>query len=158
MTQTLAYMRIVGESFPHPVCGGVTAPRATTRGGYIQVDVGRGRRIYAHRLAWEAHKGSVPDGLSVLHRCDQPSCFDVGHLFLGTIADNNADRDAKGRGVVPDTRGTRHGMHKLSDEQVIEIYRSSDPGKLLAARYGVAPSCITKIRRGYAWRHLTANL
>lgn len=112
-------------------------------------------RDYAHRIAWAAVRGPIPEGVKVLHRCDQPDCYAVEHLFLGTIADNNADRDAKGRGVTPSTQGVRHGMHRLTEAQVIEIHRSAEPGKLLAKRYGVVPSCISKIRNGKAWRHLT---
>jgi hypothetical protein len=150
--------RIMDEARPHPVCGGLTSDRKGTRRGYVQIDIGEGVKRYRHRLIWEHFRGPIPDGIKVLHRCDQPDCFDVRHLFIGTIADNNADRDAKGRGVVPDTRGVRHGLHKLTDEQVIAIYRSILPGKLLAAEHGVARSCISKIKNGHAWRHLTSTL
>lgn len=142
------------DAYRHPVCGGLTSDRAKVKGGYV-ILWARLKNVYAHRVAWETHHGPIPEGQYVLHRCDQPACFDVTHLFLGTKSDNNADRDAKGRGVVPDTRGSRHGMHKLTEAQVIEIYRSTAAGKLLAAQYGVNPSCISKIRNGLAWRHLT---
>jgi hypothetical protein len=156
MTIAIAYARLMSEAKPYPACGGVTADRSPTRGGYFQVNVGGGVRVYAHRIVWEAHHGTVPDGLCVLHRCDEPACFDVRHLFLGTVGDNNDDRDQKGRGAVPDTRGSRHGMHKLTDEQVLAIRRDSRPGTVIAAEYGVYPSCVSKIRTGKAWRHLVA--
>ena len=150
------YGRLMREAKRHPVCGGLTCDRARTRGGYIQM--WGTPREYAHRIVWTAERGPIPPGVKVCHRCDQPDCYDVRHLFLGTVADNNADRDEKGRGVTPDTRGIRHGLHKLTDEQVIAIYRDTRPGKLLAAEYGVYPSCISKIRTGKAWRHLTTTL
>lgn len=154
--ETTPYGRLMREAYPHPICGGVTCDRARTRGGYIQM---WGRpRDYAHRIAWTALRGPIPLGVKVLHRCDQPDCYDVRHLFLGTIADNNADRDAKGRGVTPETQGVKHGMHKLTDEQVAAIYRDPRPGKLLAAEYDVNKSCISKIKTGKAWRHVTAIL
>ena len=155
MSIATAYARLMGKSVPHQACGGVTAELAQTRGGYIQLTAGSAGRIYAHRLVWEAHNGPVPDGKYALHRCDQPRCFEIRHLFLGTLEENNADRDAKGRGVVPDTRGMRHGMRKLTEAEVREIYRSTLPGKLLAQTYEVNASCISKIRTGKAWKHLT---
>ena len=51
----------------------------------------------AHRIAWEEANGPIQEGMCVLHRCDNPKCVRPDHLFLGTVADNNADRHAKGR-------------------------------------------------------------
>lgn len=55
------------------------------------------RSLTAHRYAWILTKGSPGAGLQVLHRCDNPPCCNPAHLFLGTHADNMADRSAKGR-------------------------------------------------------------
>lgn len=79
--------------------GGATSPK-----GYGRVGA-NGRNTLAHRIAWELANGPIPDGLHVLHHCDNPPCcqtkptegYPDGHLFLGTNADNSADRDAKGR-------------------------------------------------------------
>lgn len=54
------------------------------------------RRI--HRWIWEQANGPIPQGLVVMHLCDNPPCFRLDHLRLGTIADNQADMKAKGRG------------------------------------------------------------
>ena len=59
------------------------------------------RRLLAHRAAWEMLRGPIPEGLCVCHHCDNPPCVNPDHLFVGTVADNNADRDRKGRGVIP---------------------------------------------------------
>lgn len=73
---------------------------AATRSGHRQM-WWQGRMRLAHRLAYAAEHGPIPVGLAVCHRCDNPPCCNPAHLFLGTVADNNADRDAKGRGRMP---------------------------------------------------------
>jgi|EndMetStandDraft_8_1072994.scaffolds.fasta_scaffold717341_2 HNH endonuclease len=50
-----------------------------------------------HRTSWQVHRGPIPDGLWVLHKCDVPSCCRPDHLFLGTAQDNIDDMMAKGR-------------------------------------------------------------
>lgn len=72
--------------------------------GYGKIKI-NGSPKFAHRVAWESANGPIPEGLCVCHACDNRPCcqteptpgFPNGHLFLGTIADNNADMDAKGR-------------------------------------------------------------
>ena len=66
------------------------------RKGYGRVSI-EGRQVFAHRVAWELAHGPIPDGLCVLHHCDNPPCCNPAHLFLGTIRDNNLDMSAKGR-------------------------------------------------------------
>lgn len=77
--------------------------------GYGRFGVGAGRVALAHRVAWTLAHGEIPEGVCVLHHCDNPPCVEAGpgHLFLGSQADNVADRDAKGR--HKSASGERHG-------------------------------------------------
>jgi len=76
--------------------------------GYGQIGAGGGEAgsIGAHRASWLIHHGPIPDGVFVLHRCDNKTCVNPDHLFLGTPGDNMRDKVAKGRHNSP--RGERH--------------------------------------------------
>lgn len=115
-------------------------------GAYPHVRVGR-HMLRVHRVMYEHFSGPVGTGLHVLHRCDVPRCCNPGHLWVGTQADNMADRDAKRR-----WRGGRGGV--LSPEQVREIRASGDTLAVLAGRYGVNGSTVYKVRAGQRYRHV----
>lgn len=103
-------------------------------------------------MSYELHHGDIKDGLYVCHRCDNPVCVNPEHLFLGTSAENSADRDAKGRHITH--RGSDNVSAKLTEEDVIAIRASDGKGIVLAAYYGVSPSRISEIRTGKKWRHV----
>jgi len=87
-----------GENFPDSDC--IIDPRKPASSGYVNVNWSRfgiRHQGYAHRLAWAEANGPIPEGMAVLHRCDVRTCVNVEHLFLGTLIDNNMDRDRKGR-------------------------------------------------------------
>ena|ERR1700686_307593 len=105
-------------------------------------------RLYVHRVSWGLHKGPIPNGLHVLHKCDTPACCNPAHLFLGTMADNTADKVAKGR----QSRGSAHYLAKFTPVQIAAIRRSSKQQADIARQYGVAPSTICEIKHGKSYR------
>lgn len=125
--------------------------RATVRGGYGYFRWGN-RMGYAHRVAWELVRGAIPDGMRVLHRCDNPPCCNPAHLFLGTHADNMADRQAKRRQV----RGESHGGARLTIEDVVAIrsrYASGDVTQAeLGQVFGISHQQVSRIIRREKWK------
>lgn len=70
-----------------------------------------------NRLSWMLYNGPIPNGLCVLHKCDNPTCVNPNHLCLGTKGDNAKDRDEKGRVA----HGEEHYKAKLTKKQVEQI-------------------------------------
>jgi len=97
------------------------------------------------------HFGEIPDGLWVLHHCDNRACVRPDHLFLGTCQDNHDDCAAKGRNRV----GEKAGMSKLTIADVREIRKLEGlfTHKKIAANYGVSRSNIGQILSGKTWRN-----
>lgn len=131
-----------------------------TPGGYGL----KGHR-YAHRVAWEKAYGPIPKGMNVCHHCDNRSCINPDHLFLGTQKDNVDDMLKKGRGKGF-TKGHKravgelHGRTKLTNEQVKEIKEILKKDQSygikikLAKRYNVHRCVISHINSGLSWRHI----
>lgn len=114
-------------------------------------DNGRVRQL-AHQAAWVVTFGSIPDGLGVLHKCDNPPCCNPAHLFLGTSTENNADRHRKGRSNGP--RGEAHPRAKLTAATAREIrarQASGIPATVLGTEYGVGQTTILDIWNGKRW-------
>jgi hypothetical protein len=129
---------------------------AHTRLGYGIVQVNR-RRTSAHRIAWILAFGSIPEGMFVCHRCDNPPCVRPDHLFLGTPAENSRDAAVKGRMHRP--IGTRHPGALLTDAAVRDIRQSygSETAIQIARRYGVNRSTIYNVLYGNAWTHVSPH-
>lgn len=110
----------------------------------------------AHRLAYMAYKGEIPKGMYVCHSCDNPSCINPDHLFLGTPLANMRDMVRKGRSRGP--QGVNHPKAKLTEHQA--MLAKACPTKFgsasaLSRLFGVNRHVISNIKAGRIWKHLT---
>ena len=118
--------------------------------------------LYVHRLVWAILNGPIPNGMCIMHTCDNPSCFSPEHLFLGTLRDNAIDMASKGRQVFQKniekaSRGETHGKSKITSENVIEIrnlYSSGMSQRKIAKRYGISQSNVCDIVNRRTWKHV----
>lgn len=106
----------------------------------------------AHRVSYKLNRGKIPEGLCVLHTCDVSACVNPEHLWLGTVADNNADMMKKGRGVF--VKGAKNGSSKLTETQVIEIRASTKNQYVLAEEYRTSQGHISGILSRKSWSHI----
>lgn len=119
--------------------------------GYGQFSIGL-RPKKAHRVSWLLHRGPIPKGSFVLHRCDNPACVNPEHLEIGSHRKNMDDMRQRGH-----ARGGRPGIGnpKITEQQAAEIRRRYENGETyagLAAAYGLrSKNSIANIVRGITW-------
>lgn len=154
---------------------------STNGKGYGFMRVGK-KSVGVHRIVYELVHGHIPEGMLVLHRCDNPTCCRPEHLFLGTYSDNGIDMTAKGRNIVqthPErlARGLRNGAHTHPDkrrrgelngrailgaDRVAEARNLYATGKYklkdLADKFGMSVSGIHHAIHGKNWKHLTQGV
>lgn len=121
--------------------------------GYGQLSKDGKKGLRAHRVAWEDANGPIPDGMNVLHRCDNPPCVRPSHLFLGTQKDNMHDASVKSRIRVPAFKGEKNPASKLTPEKVAAIRADTGTCKAIAARHGTSRRNAANIRLGRTWAH-----
>lgn len=121
--------------------------------GYGQFNVD-GRPLGAHRVAYTIAYGLIPEGLHVLHTCDNTLCVNPIHLFLGTQLDNMKDKEEKGRAL----RGEENGYSKLSASNVRSIRGKYATGRYtqrrLADEFGIAVMTVNLLLRCKTWKHV----
>jgi hypothetical protein len=116
-----------------------------------------GKVMLAHRVAYSLRHGEVPPSdTCVLHSCDNPSCVNPRHLFLGTRLDNNVDRESKGRGNHP--KGRCNGNSKLRESDVRWIrrlyWKYSVSQQEIANRFSISTGPVYQIVHYRTWRHV----
>lgn len=139
--------------------------------GYAKIRI-NGKTMLGHRAAWLKYRGPIPDGIKVLHRCDNRKCLNPEHLFLGTSLDNSRDMEQKGRhnyiGLTDPllrkqptkaqrARGSRSGTAKLTESDVRRIreaYLRAAKQTEMAVMYGVSQATIQRITSRTHWTHV----
>jgi hypothetical protein len=153
LTPMDALDRFMGYVNKTDSCWNWFGPRNVFRGGYGRFNWNY--KIYrAHRFSYLLYRGDIPDGMCVCHKCDNPSCVNPDHLFLGTQAENIRDAKGKNRLAV----GDRNKSTKLTESEIREIRKRYIPGdplcgqKALGDRYGVTHGNIHQIITGKTWK------
>jgi len=123
------------------------------------------KQHFVHRVKWEETHGPIPDGMCVLHRCDNPPRCNVEHLFLGTKGDNARDMVSNGRDNASArphviVRGERSGMAKLTEAAVRYIRQEVERGPYgtmsrLAREFGVSRNTIRSLCLRRHWKHVS---
>lgn len=119
--------------------------------GYGRINI-LGKHYMAHRASYLLFKGKIPEGMFVCHKCDNPSCVNPEHLFLGTNSDNMQDMLRKGREYYPN--GEDHYNHKLTKEDIFNIRLDQRSQESIAKDYDVHRVTIGKIKRQLIWKHI----
>jgi hypothetical protein len=142
---------------------------AKSKEGYGRFSLNYKEKYMAHRLAFVLHHKKPINKLLVCHTCDNPSCINPSHLFLGTHLDNFKDMKEKGRSckgnrsrnyLYPEKRqkGESNGSSKLKEHQIIEIRNKYDnenmSSKEIANQYGVHETTINNIVKRKKWKHI----
>ncbi len=127
------------------------------QGGYGHFRI-NDKSFRAHRLSWELANGQIPDGMCVLHACDNPPCVKPAHLWLGSHAENMADSAQKGRATNAGYKGEDCGNAKLTEQQALFVRAEYEKGnttyKALGNEFGVTRQAIFRIVKHLSWSHL----
>lgn len=147
---------------PEPNSGCWLWDHAVTTFGYGRLR-NKGENLVAHRVSWEIHRGPIPKGLLVLHRCDVPACVNPDHLFLGTIKDNSMDMVSKGRMNFQKRpqdrkRGSVHHYAKIDEGTAKKIALAEGTFKSIALECGVTTRIVGHIKAGETWQHLDVDV
>jgi len=103
----------------------------------------------AHRVSWEMKNGEIPKGMFVLHKCNNPSCVNPGHLYLGNQLQNMKDRVTAGHYST----GEKHHNCKLSSGCVCLIKMASGTHRKIAKDFGISHSTVGYIKRNQSRKH-----
>lgn len=127
------------------------------KNGYPLLKSGTGGKEFKEtrggRISWLIYRGEIPKGKYLLHTCDNPTCTNPEHMFLGTPKENSQDMVAKGRG----NKGSKHGNSKLDEEKIKEIRKMYDDGykvTVIMGKFGICGAHVRAVGNREVWKHV----
>jgi hypothetical protein len=137
-------------------CGCHIWTAAVNAKGYGKFGIGNGRWTLAHRHSYERANGPIADGMLICHRCDNPSCVNPNHLFLGSHKNNAQDRDRKNRRIA--LSGENHGRSKVTADEVRMLRELAHGGtysyRALGRKFGLNSKTASDIVNRVIWTHV----
>lgn len=131
---------------------------STTKGGYGVFCMSKDKHTTASRACYILFIGQLDENEVVCHTCDNPLCVNPSHLFKGTQMVNIQDMIKKGRKApVRDMRGEKHPRTKLTNEEAVAIFNSTESARVLAEKYSVSKSTVYAIKSGRNYGSATIN-
>lgn len=130
------------------------------RNGYGRFNIGNNKVVTASRVSYYLTYDDFDLNNKNIHKCDNPSCVNPNHLFMGTQKDNMKDMVLKGRGGVPGIKGSQIGTSKLTEDEVYQIKKrlaNKESKKLIAEDYNVSLTMVCYIADNKWWRHIKIN-
>jgi len=125
--------------------------------GYGEITIDK-KTFRSHRLIYIDTYGSIPEGMCICHSCDNPSCCNPNHLFMGTHVDNMKDCRNKCRTGGGSRPGEECGKHKFTNEEILDIRKKYKTGlysqRNLAKEYNMSQTNIKDIINRKIWRHI----
>jgi hypothetical protein len=148
------YKRVIRSLKPKGDC--LVSTLRGDRDGYVRLGFAPKRKPterLAHRIVWIEHNGPIPKGMLILHRCDNPPCCNIEHLFIGTPGDNMRDCRRKGHRHF----GASHYNTQLTERDVVAIRKAREGGatyRALGERYGITTQAAFHIVKRKNWAHV----
>lgn len=126
--------------------------KATTIGGYGRIRIGQ-RIELTHRLMWSLHNGPIHVGMCICHKCDNPPCCNIDHLFLGTYQNNNDDTIIKGHHISGNAKLNMNDVKKIKQLLLQNTYTHQQIGNI----FGVSKATITNINCRRIWSNVVCE-